>query len=186
MELNKLFAMLIDQIPPWVKLGAELIVAFTVAYLVVLWFALVIWTFRDIQSRSADVFAQILATLVVAVFSFPGFVIYWMLRPAEKLVDAYERSLEEEALLQEIQTRPNCPGCRQRVEQEFQLCPACFTRLKNQCSHCQRLLNLKWSVCPYCGVDYTPARLPASRRRRLPDLETAPLLSEAEEEPVGS
>ncbi len=185
MELSKLLATLVEQIPPWVKFGAELIAAFIVAYFVVFWFALVIWTFRDIQSRSNDVFAQILATLVVAAFSFPGWLIYYILRPGETLAQAYERSLEEEALLQEIETRPNCPGCRQRVEQDYQVCPACFSRLKNQCSHCRRLLNLKWNVCPFCGLDFTPGRL-AVRRRRVPDLEPTPLLTDGEEERVGS
>ena len=43
----------------------QLLVAMTGAYVVALWFALVVWTFRDIESRSRSVIAQIFSTLVV-------------------------------------------------------------------------------------------------------------------------
>ena len=42
------------------------------AYLVALWIASVWWTFRDIRSRTTDIFLQVAATLLVAVFSFPA------------------------------------------------------------------------------------------------------------------
>ena len=70
--------------------------------------SIVIWTFRDIRSRSRDIFAQILATLMVLVFfplfPLPGLALYMLLRPRETLSEVYERSLEEEALLQGIET----------------------------------------------------------------------------------
>jgi len=58
-----------------------------------------IWTFRDIRSRSRDFLAQVLATLLVLVLPVIGLVVYLMLRPHETLAEAYERSLEQEALL---------------------------------------------------------------------------------------
>src|SRR5512145_2220115 len=75
------------------------------------WLALIIWTFRDMRSRSRDIFAQILAALLVAVLTLPGLLIYLILRPKETLAEAYERSLEEEALLQSIEDVEHCPGC---------------------------------------------------------------------------
>lgn len=118
------------------------------------WLALIIWTFRDMRSRSRDIFAQILAALLVAVLFLPGWIIYWMLRPKETLAEAYERSLEEEALLQGIEEVQACPGCGTRVQGEFVVCPTCHTKLKKSCQSCGRALNLRWGVCPYCG---TPA-----------------------------
>jgi len=53
-----------------------------------------IWTFRDIRSRSRDILAHILATLLVLVLPIIGLVVYLMLRPRETLAYAYERSLE--------------------------------------------------------------------------------------------
>jgi RNA polymerase subunit RPABC4/transcription elongation factor Spt4 len=116
------------------------------------WLALIIWTFRDMRARSRDIFAQILAALLVAVLFLPGWVIYWMLRPKETLAEAYERSLEEEALLQGIEEALVCPGCGTRVQGEFVVCPTCHTKLKKPCQNCGRALNLRWGVCPYCSA----------------------------------
>lgn len=122
-----------------------------------LWISLVIWTFRDMRSRSRDVFAQLLATLLVLVFSLPGMLIYMILRPQEKLTEAYERALEEEALLQDIEERAQCPGCKRRIETDWVVCPTCYTQLKKRCVKCDRILRLKWKVCPYCETPQEPA-----------------------------
>ena len=133
------------------------ILAFLGAFLAALWLGLVIWTFRDIRSRSRDFFAWILASLLVAILNLPGLLIYLMLRPQETLAEAYERSLEEEALLQEIEEQDLCPGCGQRVEPEWIICPYCRTHLKKTCLHCGRPLQLNWTICPYCGTVDRPA-----------------------------
>ncbi|NTU62775.1 MAG: zinc ribbon domain-containing protein [Chloroflexi bacterium] len=122
------------------------------AMLAAFWLALIIWTFRDMRARSRDIFAQILAALLVAVLFLPGWVIYWMLRPKETLAEAYERSLEEEALLQGIEEVLACPGCGTRVQGEFVVCPNCHTKLKKSCQNCGRAMNLRWGVCPFCGT----------------------------------
>ncbi len=135
-------------------LVVQIILAFVGAMTAGLWLALIIWTFRDMRSRSRDVFAQILAALLVAVLFLPGMVIYLVLRPKETLAEAYERSLEEEALLQGIEETLVCPGCAMRVQADFVVCPACHTKLKKSCQGCGRALNMRWSICPYCA---TPA-----------------------------
>ncbi len=129
-----------------------LVAALIGAMVAAFWLALIIWTFRDMRSRSRDIFAQILAALLVAVLFVVGWVIYLMLRPKETLAEAYERSLEEEALLQGIEEVLACPGCGSRVQGEFVVCPNCHTKLKKSCQSCGRALNLRWGVCPYCGA----------------------------------
>jgi len=126
--------------------------AFVGAFVAALWLALVIWTFRDMRSRSRDIFAQILAALVVAMLNLPGLVVYMMLRPKETLAEAYERSLEEEALLQGIEEVERCPGCGSRVRAEYLVCPSCNTKLKKSCRSCGRPIHLRWTVCPYCAT----------------------------------
>jgi len=133
------------------------IAAFLGAFLAALWLSLVIWTFRDIRARSRDIFAQILATLVVAILNLPGILIYIMVRPRETLAEAYDRSLEEEALLQSIEERESCPGCGQRTDKEWVTCPYCHTKLKKSCHRCSRAIHLRWTVCPYCGASDRPA-----------------------------
>jgi hypothetical protein len=115
-----------------------------------------IWTFRDIRARSRDILTHILATLLVIVLPIIGLVVYLMLRPRETLADAYERSLEQEALLQAIEEPEVCPGCGQRVKGDYLYCPACHTRLKRGCPECGRPLHLRWSLCPYCGASIAP------------------------------
>ncbi len=116
----------------------------------------IIWTFRDIRSRSRDALAWIVATLLVALIPLFGLIVYLMLRPQETLAEAYERSLEQEALLQAIEEPETCPGCGARVKPDYILCPVCHTRLKQPCPSCRRPLQLHWAICPYCGVNVVP------------------------------
>jgi RNA polymerase subunit RPABC4/transcription elongation factor Spt4 len=121
------------------------------ALLAALWLSLIIWAFRDMRARSRDPFAQILAALVVAALPFVGIIIYFILRPPETLAQAYERALEEEALLQEIEERPACPGCSRTIDGNWILCPYCHTRLRKACPDCHALMELSWNLCPFCG-----------------------------------
>jgi RNA polymerase subunit RPABC4/transcription elongation factor Spt4 len=129
----------------------EIAIALLGAYFVAFWVGLILWTFQDVRRRSRDILVQFMALLLVLVFNLPGLLLYYLLRPAETLDDAYERSLEEEAILQGLEERNACPGCKQTIQPDYLLCPNCSTKLKRQCASCGRLLNLKWTICPYCG-----------------------------------
>ncbi|MEJ2734601.1 MAG: zinc ribbon domain-containing protein [Anaerolineae bacterium] len=152
------FESILNTIQPFLIMFAALFAAFLTA----VWVSVVIWTFRDIRSRSRDIFAQILATLMVLIFfplfPFPGLILYLLLRPRETLSEVYERSLEEEALLQGIEERLACPGCNRRIEEGYMICPTCHTRLKKSCPACGRLLHLRWNICPFCGAVQTATK----------------------------
>jgi RNA polymerase subunit RPABC4/transcription elongation factor Spt4 len=120
------------------------------AYMLALWLAMVFWTYHDIRARTQDIYVQVFGLALVLAFNVLGLLLYLILRPKETIAEAYERSLEEEAILQDLEERAHCPNCRQRVEKDFVVCPICQTGLKQQCLHCQRLLELDWTVCPYC------------------------------------
>ncbi len=141
-------------------------VAAASAVLAALWMGLVLWTFRDMRGRSRDTFAQGAAALMVAVLNIFGLLIYLLLRPRETLAEAYERSLEEEALLQGIEEKPVCPGCGRPAEARWQVCPHCHTRLKKQCAVCGEMLDLPWTLCPYCATPQAVEGDPAARGRR--------------------
>ncbi len=128
----------------------EILVGFGLAYFATLSLTLVIWTFRDIQTRTSDVVVQAISALFVAIFNLPGLVIYLVLRPHETLAEQYQRSLEEETLLQELKQDLLCPSCNQVIQSDFQVCPHCRMRLKRQCVECGRMLELDWNTCPYC------------------------------------
>jgi RNA polymerase subunit RPABC4/transcription elongation factor Spt4 len=126
--------------------------AFGGAFLAALWIALIIWTYRDIRSRSRDPLVQILSALLVAVLNLPGVLVYLILRPARTLEEEYQHTLEEESLLQALDELPLCPGCERRVKDDWQVCPNCHTKLKKPCHHCAKLMELAWNICPYCGT----------------------------------
>ncbi|HVO41900.1 MAG TPA: zinc ribbon domain-containing protein [Aggregatilineales bacterium] len=139
----------------------------TGAVVAALWLGIVLWTWRDLRARSRDRLAQGAAALMVAVLNVFGLVIYLMLRPRETLAEAYERSLEEEALLQGIEDKPLCPGCGRATKPEWQVCPYCYTRLKKPCIQCGQLIELSWNMCPYCATQQ--AAEPRSGRRARAD-----------------
>ena len=132
--------------------------AFFGAFLAALWLSLIFWTLRDIRSRSHDKLVQVLAALLVAVLNLAGFIIYLILRPSMTLAEEYQVTLEEEALLSQIEDRLLCPGCGSHTENSWQVCAHCHTRLRKVCRQCNQLLQLPWQVCPYCttSVPGTP------------------------------
>ena len=61
------------QIPSIVITGLQVILAFVGAFLVALWLSMIVWTFRDARARSRDIFAILLATLMVVVLARWGY-----------------------------------------------------------------------------------------------------------------
>lgn len=129
----------------------QTIVALCGAFLVAFWIALVLWTFRDMRARSRDIFATLLATLLVLVFGPIGLGLYLLLRPRETLAEHYERMLEEETLLRDMEEQPVCPTCQHKLQADWMLCPHCTTQLRRPCDSCGRLLDMAWKICPYCA-----------------------------------
>ena len=133
-------------------------IGFGAAFILVLWVSLLIWTYRDIRSRTRNRFIQILSVLISAILFLPGVLVYLILRPSQTIEDEYQKSLEEETLYQTIESKSVCPGCGREVEADWIVCTSCHTRLKKPCHHCKRLLELSWNLCPYCGTPVPGAR----------------------------
>lgn len=133
----------------------QLVGAFFGVYILAIWIGLVVWTFRDVRSRSRELFTTLLSVAMVLLFNVPGILLYFLLRPRETLEERYERELSEEALLQDIEEKRACPACQQKVQDDFLYCPNCHTRLKRRCENCHRITSLRWNICPYCGAPNT-------------------------------
>jgi RNA polymerase subunit RPABC4/transcription elongation factor Spt4 len=148
------------------------------AYFVAFWFSLIVWTFRDVRARSRDLFTQALGTLLVVPpppLNLAGLVLYFVLRPRETLSESYERSLEEEALLQGIEDVDVCPACKQLTERDYVVCPNCYTQLRKKCPDCGRLMELDWTLCAYCGSKVPRQRVPATTPdHKLPEEPSEP------------
>lgn len=118
---------------------------------VAVWATLVLWSWQDAGLRTRSTALRFLVAILVAVLNLPGLFIYLMLRPRETLGESYERSLEEEVLLQGIVERMACPSCKAHTRPDWQLCPACNTRLRRPCTRCGNLLEPDWERCPWCA-----------------------------------
>ena len=121
-------------------------------YVAAIWLSLIVWTVRDIRKRTDDIVVVVLSTLLVVLFSLPGWFLYLILRPPELLADLRIRRLQTEILTRELASNPVCVHCEQPVESDFRLCPSCGVPLKSDCSGCGRLIESKWLVCPYCAT----------------------------------
>lgn len=144
----------------------QLLVAMCGAFLLAFWLAIIIWTWRDIRARSRDIFAAILAVVLVAIFPVVGLLLYLLLRPKETLAEAYDRALEEEALLRSVEEQLVCPNCQRAVDKDWRYCAYCHTQIKKDCPNCSRLLELGWTLCPYCGSSATVPKV--RTREELP------------------
>lgn len=157
----------------------EFSIAILAAFSVALWFALAVWTYRDITRRSENIAMQVMATLVVVLGFIPGIVIYLLLRPRETLDERYQRAVEEEYLAQELGSIPVCPNCERSVRDEFIFCPECGTVLRRSCVSCGRLVDADWNLCAYCGVDL-PARALSSRNGKVSEESVSALVTSSD------
>ena len=138
--------------PSQLNTAFQFLTAWGAAFTAALWVSLVFWAFRDIRGRTVDPLLRILAVLAVAALFLPGVVVYLVLRPNYTLEEEYQKSLEEEALLQTIESAQHCPGCSRRTDDKWLVCPDCQTRLKKTCHNCRQLMELHWKVCPFCSA----------------------------------
>jgi hypothetical protein len=144
--------------------GFNLAVDLLILFVVVLYFALIYWTYADARRRIVDPMLVGCAT-AASLFPFVGTIVYMILRPPEYLEDVHERELETQAAEARLHSSDHglCPHCDYRIERDFIRCPSCLRKLKERCINCAKPLDRAWTICPYCETEVPPD---ASLRRR--------------------
>jgi hypothetical protein len=139
--------------------GLGLAVNLLVLFLIVVYLALIYWTYLDAKRRIQDPVLIACAT-AASVFPFIGTVVYTILRPPEFLEDREERELELRAA--ELRLRQlieqSCPHCEYPIQGNYLRCPNCERRLRNPCRKCSKPLDPKWGICPYCEAEVVRRR----------------------------
>jgi Double zinc ribbon len=133
--------------------------------LIVVWAALVFWTFADARRRIDDPMLVGCATLA-ALFPFVGTIIYTIVRPPEYLDDVRLRELEmqaAEARLLQLDYQL-CPHCEYEVKGDYLRCPSCMRKLKDRCTNCGKAVDPSWRLGPFCETE-TPQSTTSSTKR---------------------
>ena len=147
--------------------GLDLAVRLIILVLVVIWLALIYWTYSDARRRIADPMLVACAA-AASLFPFVGSIVYMIVRPPEFLEDVRERELEMQAAEARLHQLGYllCPHCDHEVERDFLRCPHCHRKLKDPCGTCGKPLDPEWSLCPYCETEVASTLAPTRRRRR--------------------
>jgi Double zinc ribbon len=135
--------------------------------LVVIWAALVFWTYADARRRIDDPMLVGCAT-AASLFPFVGTIVYAIVRPPEFIDDVRLRELEmtaAEARLANLDYQL-CPHCDYEVKGDYLRCPSCMRKLKDSCLSCGKPVDPAWKLCPYCEAETTTSPPPTARRRR--------------------
>jgi len=175
--------------------GLNLVATLFLLMLVVLWLALIVYTYLDARRRISDPFLVGCAT-VASFFPFIGTAVYAIVRPPEFLEDAHERELEIKAA--ELRVRQlrdsSCPNCEHPIEKNYLRCPNCQRRLKDPCPTCSKPVDPRWELCPFCestlrgGAERERGRRSSRERRpeeELPRREAPPKRAARKKAPAG-
>jgi hypothetical protein len=147
--------------------GLNLVIDLLILFIVVLYLALIYWTYADARRRITD--PMLVGCAVAAsLFPFVGTIVYMVVRPPEYLEDVQERELETQAAkgrLRELEGL-QCPHCEHRIERDYLRCPNCLRKLRERCESCSRPLEPAWTICPYCETEVATAPPPRRMARR--------------------
>jgi hypothetical protein len=154
--------------------GLNLVVNLLILMLVVVWLALIVYTYLDAKRRISDSFLVGCATLA-SFIPYLGTAVYAIVRPPEFLEDAHERELEIRAA--ELRVRQleevTCKGCGYPIEKSYLRCPQCQRRLKDPCGSCGKPVDSRWALCPHCEAPIGEGERPRRKKAPAPRKETS-------------
>ena len=160
--------------------GLALAVNLLLLFLVVIWLALVYWTYSDAHRRIADPMLVACAT-AASLFPFVGTIVYLIVRPPEYLDDVRLRELEMTAAEARLASLDYslCPHCDYEIQADYLRCPSCMRKLKERCYSCSKPIDPAWRICPFCEAETSAPTASSSRRRRSQTTDQSTVAAEA-------
>jgi RNA polymerase subunit RPABC4/transcription elongation factor Spt4 len=114
--------------------------------LMALWVFVIIWVYRDAESRGMS---GILWALLVLIGNVVGLLIYLIMRHETPVRRAEPGPAPAAAA---------CAGCGKPVAAGYAFCPCCGRPSKAVCPSCKKPVEAGWKVCPYCGTSLDPGK----------------------------
>lgn len=137
-----------------------------IAYLAILWIAIIIWVTKDANNRSNSLPFQVFSILIVILLTpLFGLLIYLIIRPSKTLTEKYLEQSQIQLLNEEEQKeeQEKCSTCQAFVDKDHIFCGNCGTKLKKACPYCKKPYNADWTTCPYCGKKEKPKKISAKK-----------------------
>lgn len=123
------------------------LIAVIVVLVVFYWILAILWTIKDISSRTNNLLGQILSILLVGIWTpFIWLPIYLLLRP---LSYKWERISWRESLA--VQTAI-CPACGMKNPLHHDFCVTCGQKMVIMCKECKAPYHRIYDYCPQCGA----------------------------------
>ena len=104
--------------------------------LLALWIFVLLWVYRDAESRGMN---GLLWALLVLFGNVIALLIFLILR-------------NESSVKKPAPPAEKCPACGDSVGSGFTFCPQCGAKLKQVCPGCGKPVDGNWKVCPSCGA----------------------------------
>ena len=144
--------------------GLNLAVNLLVFFLVVIYVALVYWTYADASRRLEDPLLVACAT-VAALFPFIGTIVYTIVRPPEYLEDRHEREIEVKAAEKRLALLENrtCRNCGGEVEPTLPALPVLHAKAEGAVPQLRQAARSALAGVPLLRV--RGRRLPRGSRR---------------------
>ena len=154
--------------------GVNLAINLLILFLVVVYLALIAYTYLDAKRRLDDGVLIACAT-IASLAPFVGTIVYTILRPPEFLEDKRERELEIRASQLRVRQleEASCPNCEHPVDRSYLRCPNCRARIKDPCESCGKPVGPRWTICPYCETPTRPAAASPRRSSKPPPEEAS-------------
>ena len=125
-------------------MSVSVIFPFLILIFLVIPVLICVFVYRDARSRGMN--AALWTIVVLFAPLFVGLIVYLIVR--------------------EGTSAARCPGCGERVAEDFAVCPQCGMRLQGQCPNCGFFVQPQWRACPKCATPLEPSARPSPVRKK--------------------